>query len=180
MTVTVPPPFAVAPAAEPDDDEPPQPQANKMTAADTSASPARADTAGFPPGSAGRLFCIVAAPSARSSGRPRLPASAGTAAPLHEVLLRFVVVRVGLPHHPPRDTPPGPPAHAAGPAKPGSRGREVTNTRPDAADRARPGPAGGADQALTVLADAGCDELILFPCNPDIAQVSLAAEAAGP
>jgi len=28
------------------------------------------------------------------------------------------------------------------------------------------------------LADAGCDELILFPCNPELAQVSLIAEAA--
>ncbi len=27
--------------------------------------------------------------------------------------------------------------------------------------------------------EAGCDELILFPCNPDTAQVSLIAEAAG-
>jgi hypothetical protein len=27
--------------------------------------------------------------------------------------------------------------------------------------------------------DAGCDELILFPCNPDTAQVTLTAEAAG-
>ena len=27
--------------------------------------------------------------------------------------------------------------------------------------------------------DLGCDELILFPCNPDVAQVSLTAEAAG-
>jgi alkanesulfonate monooxygenase SsuD/methylene tetrahydromethanopterin reductase-like flavin-dependent oxidoreductase (luciferase family) len=27
--------------------------------------------------------------------------------------------------------------------------------------------------------DAGCDELILFPCNPDTVQVSLTAEAAG-
>jgi alkanesulfonate monooxygenase SsuD/methylene tetrahydromethanopterin reductase-like flavin-dependent oxidoreductase (luciferase family) len=27
--------------------------------------------------------------------------------------------------------------------------------------------------------DAGCNELILFPCNPDTAQVSLIAEAAG-
>jgi alkanesulfonate monooxygenase SsuD/methylene tetrahydromethanopterin reductase-like flavin-dependent oxidoreductase (luciferase family) len=27
--------------------------------------------------------------------------------------------------------------------------------------------------------EAGCDELILFPCNPDVAQVSLTAEAAG-
>jgi hypothetical protein len=29
------------------------------------------------------------------------------------------------------------------------------------------------------FADAGCDELILFPCQPDIAQVALTAEAAG-
>jgi alkanesulfonate monooxygenase SsuD/methylene tetrahydromethanopterin reductase-like flavin-dependent oxidoreductase (luciferase family) len=29
------------------------------------------------------------------------------------------------------------------------------------------------------FSDAGCDELILFPCNPDPAQVSLTAEAAG-
>ena len=29
------------------------------------------------------------------------------------------------------------------------------------------------------FADAGCDELVLFPCNPDIAQVSLIAKAAG-
>jgi alkanesulfonate monooxygenase SsuD/methylene tetrahydromethanopterin reductase-like flavin-dependent oxidoreductase (luciferase family) len=29
------------------------------------------------------------------------------------------------------------------------------------------------------FADAGCDELILFPCNPDTAQVSLIAAAAG-
>lgn len=27
--------------------------------------------------------------------------------------------------------------------------------------------------------DAGCDELILMPCNPDLTQVSLIAEAAG-
>jgi alkanesulfonate monooxygenase SsuD/methylene tetrahydromethanopterin reductase-like flavin-dependent oxidoreductase (luciferase family) len=27
--------------------------------------------------------------------------------------------------------------------------------------------------------EAGCDELILFPCNPDLTQVSLVAEAAG-
>jgi hypothetical protein len=27
--------------------------------------------------------------------------------------------------------------------------------------------------------DLGCDELILFPCHPDVAQVSLTAEAAG-
>jgi alkanesulfonate monooxygenase SsuD/methylene tetrahydromethanopterin reductase-like flavin-dependent oxidoreductase (luciferase family) len=29
------------------------------------------------------------------------------------------------------------------------------------------------------FADAGCDELILFPCNPDVRQVGLTAEAAG-
>ncbi len=29
------------------------------------------------------------------------------------------------------------------------------------------------------FADAGCDELILFPCNPDVRQVELTAEAAG-
>jgi alkanesulfonate monooxygenase SsuD/methylene tetrahydromethanopterin reductase-like flavin-dependent oxidoreductase (luciferase family) len=29
------------------------------------------------------------------------------------------------------------------------------------------------------FAEAGCDELILFPCNPDTAQVALFAEAAG-
>jgi alkanesulfonate monooxygenase SsuD/methylene tetrahydromethanopterin reductase-like flavin-dependent oxidoreductase (luciferase family) len=35
--------------------------------------------------------------------------------------------------------------------------------------------------AATVAAftDAGCDELILFPCNPDVAQVGLTAAAAG-
>jgi hypothetical protein len=27
--------------------------------------------------------------------------------------------------------------------------------------------------------EVGCDELILFPCNPDTAQVSLTAAAAG-
>ncbi len=27
--------------------------------------------------------------------------------------------------------------------------------------------------------DAGCDELILFPCNPDAGQIALIAEAAG-
>ena len=100
MTVTVPPPFAVAPAAELDDDDPPQPQANRITAANTSASPTRACAAGFPPGSARRLFCIVTAPSARSSGRPRLPVSAGPAANSHEVLLRFAVIRVDLPNPP--------------------------------------------------------------------------------
>jgi alkanesulfonate monooxygenase SsuD/methylene tetrahydromethanopterin reductase-like flavin-dependent oxidoreductase (luciferase family) len=33
--------------------------------------------------------------------------------------------------------------------------------------------------AITDFEDAGCDELILMPCNPDLAQVSLIAEAAG-
>jgi alkanesulfonate monooxygenase SsuD/methylene tetrahydromethanopterin reductase-like flavin-dependent oxidoreductase (luciferase family) len=33
--------------------------------------------------------------------------------------------------------------------------------------------------AIAGFADAGCDELILMPCNPDLAQVSLIAEAAG-
>jgi alkanesulfonate monooxygenase SsuD/methylene tetrahydromethanopterin reductase-like flavin-dependent oxidoreductase (luciferase family) len=33
--------------------------------------------------------------------------------------------------------------------------------------------------AVADFTDLGCDELILFPCNPDIAQVSLAAAAAG-
>lgn len=33
--------------------------------------------------------------------------------------------------------------------------------------------------AKTAFADAGCGELVLFPCNPDLAQVSLIAEAAG-
>jgi alkanesulfonate monooxygenase SsuD/methylene tetrahydromethanopterin reductase-like flavin-dependent oxidoreductase (luciferase family) len=32
---------------------------------------------------------------------------------------------------------------------------------------------------VTGFTDAGCDELILFPCNPDTVQVSLTAEAAG-
>jgi hypothetical protein len=35
-------------------------------------------------------------------------------------------------------------------AKPGGRGREATNTSAHAADQARPAPAGGAEQALTV------------------------------
>jgi alkanesulfonate monooxygenase SsuD/methylene tetrahydromethanopterin reductase-like flavin-dependent oxidoreductase (luciferase family) len=34
-------------------------------------------------------------------------------------------------------------------------------------------------ETVAGFADAGCDELILFPCNPDIAQVRLTAEAAG-
>jgi alkanesulfonate monooxygenase SsuD/methylene tetrahydromethanopterin reductase-like flavin-dependent oxidoreductase (luciferase family) len=33
--------------------------------------------------------------------------------------------------------------------------------------------------AVSAFTDAGCDELILFPCHPDIAQVSLIAAAAG-
>jgi alkanesulfonate monooxygenase SsuD/methylene tetrahydromethanopterin reductase-like flavin-dependent oxidoreductase (luciferase family) len=32
--------------------------------------------------------------------------------------------------------------------------------------------------AVAAFGDAGCDELVLFPCNPDLAQVSLIAEAA--
>ena len=32
---------------------------------------------------------------------------------------------------------------------------------------------------VAAFTDEGCDELILFPCNPDLAQVSLIAEAAG-
>jgi hypothetical protein len=30
---------------------------------------------------------------------------------------------------------------------------------------------------VAAFKDAGCDELILFPCNPDVAQVDLVAEA---
>jgi hypothetical protein len=33
---------------------------------------------------------------------------------------------------------------------------------------------------VAAFTDAGCDELILFPCNPDLAQVSLIADAARP
>jgi alkanesulfonate monooxygenase SsuD/methylene tetrahydromethanopterin reductase-like flavin-dependent oxidoreductase (luciferase family) len=32
---------------------------------------------------------------------------------------------------------------------------------------------------VAAFADAGCDELILFPCNPDLTQVTLTADAAG-
>jgi len=32
---------------------------------------------------------------------------------------------------------------------------------------------------VAAFTDAGCDELILFPCNPDLAQVPLTAQAAG-
>lgn len=34
-------------------------------------------------------------------------------------------------------------------------------------------------RALDGFSEAGCDELILFPCNPDIAQVALTAKAVG-
>jgi alkanesulfonate monooxygenase SsuD/methylene tetrahydromethanopterin reductase-like flavin-dependent oxidoreductase (luciferase family) len=34
-------------------------------------------------------------------------------------------------------------------------------------------------EAVEGYADAGCDELILFPCDPDLAQVPLLAQAAG-
>jgi alkanesulfonate monooxygenase SsuD/methylene tetrahydromethanopterin reductase-like flavin-dependent oxidoreductase (luciferase family) len=33
--------------------------------------------------------------------------------------------------------------------------------------------------AVEAFSEAGCDELILFPCNPDIGQVALTAKAAG-
>ena len=33
--------------------------------------------------------------------------------------------------------------------------------------------------AIAAFTEAGCDELILFPCNPDTAQVTLIAQAAG-
>jgi len=33
--------------------------------------------------------------------------------------------------------------------------------------------------AITAFADAGCDELLLFPCNPDLAQVDQLATATG-
>jgi hypothetical protein len=33
--------------------------------------------------------------------------------------------------------------------------------------------------AVAAFTEAGCDELILFPCNPDTAQVALIAQAAG-
>lgn len=33
--------------------------------------------------------------------------------------------------------------------------------------------------AIAAFTEVGCDELILFPCNPDISQVGLIAEAAG-
>jgi hypothetical protein len=34
--------------------------------------------------------------------------------------------------------------------------------------------------ALAAFEDAGCDELILFPCNPDVTQVSLLAQPIRP
>jgi alkanesulfonate monooxygenase SsuD/methylene tetrahydromethanopterin reductase-like flavin-dependent oxidoreductase (luciferase family) len=45
------------------------------------------------------------------------------------------------------------------------------------ADSALASPEAVTD-AVTGYKDAGCDELILFPCNPDLTQVSLIAEAA--
>jgi alkanesulfonate monooxygenase SsuD/methylene tetrahydromethanopterin reductase-like flavin-dependent oxidoreductase (luciferase family) len=36
---------------------------------------------------------------------------------------------------------------------------------------------GAVQAAVAAFEDAGCDELILFPCNPDVAQVDLVAEA---
>jgi hypothetical protein len=38
---------------------------------------------------------------------------------------------------------------------------------------------GAVRGAVEAFAGAGCDELILFPCSPDIAQVDLLAEAVG-
>lgn len=35
-------------------------------------------------------------------------------------------------------------------------------------------------RAVIAFADAGCDELILCPCDPDFGQVDLLAEATGP
>ncbi len=32
---------------------------------------------------------------------------------------------------------------------------------------------------MAAFTEAGCDELILFPCHPDTAQIPLIAEAAG-
>ena len=37
--------------------------------------------------------------------------------------------------------------------------------------------AGSVQDAVAAFEDAGCDELILFPCNPDVAQVELVAES---
>lgn len=34
-------------------------------------------------------------------------------------------------------------------------------------------------QYIQVFSDAGCDELVLFPCSPDPEQVDLLADAAG-
>lgn len=39
--------------------------------------------------------------------------------------------------------------------------------------------AGQVTQRVHELSDAGCDELILFPCNPDYAQVDLLGDALG-
>jgi len=52
----------------------------------------------------------------------------------------------------------------------------------DYADQIAASAATDADtvrQYRDAFADAGCDELILFPCNPDPAQVDLLAEASG-
>ena len=37
--------------------------------------------------------------------------------------------------------------------------------------------AGAIRDSVDAFDQAGCDELILFPCNPDVAQVELAAQA---
>jgi len=52
----------------------------------------------------------------------------------------------------------------------------------DFAERIAAGALTSPQQVADTVAsfdDAGCDELILFPCNPDVAQVSLTAAAAG-
>jgi len=52
----------------------------------------------------------------------------------------------------------------------------------DFAERVAAGALTSPQQVAGTIArfnDAGCDELILFPCNPDAAQVSLIAAAAG-
>jgi alkanesulfonate monooxygenase SsuD/methylene tetrahydromethanopterin reductase-like flavin-dependent oxidoreductase (luciferase family) len=52
----------------------------------------------------------------------------------------------------------------------------------DFADMIAAGAATDADavrQYVQAFSDAGCDELILFPCSPDPSQVDLLAEAAG-
>jgi alkanesulfonate monooxygenase SsuD/methylene tetrahydromethanopterin reductase-like flavin-dependent oxidoreductase (luciferase family) len=52
----------------------------------------------------------------------------------------------------------------------------------DFADRVAAGALTSPQKVADTVAgftDAGCGELILFPCNPDTAQISLIAEAAG-